>query len=107
MLLLLDENLPKRLKQDFLEFEVYTIRDKGWAGKTNGELLKLMLANNFAALITFDKSMQYQQNFTKYSIAVLVLSAADNRYETLKTLVPKIKESINKGLKPGPAEIKG
>jgi hypothetical protein len=27
--LLLDENLPKRLKADFPEHETYTVRDKG------------------------------------------------------------------------------
>lgn len=30
MRLLLDENLPKQLKQDFPEHEVFTVRDKGW-----------------------------------------------------------------------------
>jgi predicted nuclease of predicted toxin-antitoxin system len=42
MKLLLDENLPKRLKVDLMEFEVYTVSDNGWAGKKNGELMKLM-----------------------------------------------------------------
>jgi predicted nuclease of predicted toxin-antitoxin system len=32
MKLLLDENLPKRLKLDFTEHEIYTVRDKGWNG---------------------------------------------------------------------------
>jgi predicted nuclease of predicted toxin-antitoxin system len=30
MKLLLDENLPKKLKPDFPEHEIYTVRDKGW-----------------------------------------------------------------------------
>jgi hypothetical protein len=30
MRLLLDENLPKRLKQDLYNHEVYTANDKGW-----------------------------------------------------------------------------
>lgn len=33
MRLLLDENLPKRLKQDFPEHEVFTVRDKEWNQK--------------------------------------------------------------------------
>ena len=44
MKLLLDENLPKRLKQDFLDHEIYILRDKGWKGKKNGELLALMIS---------------------------------------------------------------
>ncbi len=106
MLLLLDENLPKRLKQDFPDFEVHTLHDKGWTGKSNGELLKLMMEEGFDAFITFDKNLQYQQNFTKYPIAVLVLNASDNSYEAVNLLVPHITDALSKGLKPGPLEIK-
>ena len=49
MKLLLDENLPKRLKLDFSEHEIYTVRDKNWNGIKNGELLKLLVENNFDA----------------------------------------------------------
>ena len=68
MKLLLDENLPKRLKQDFAEFEVSTVSDKNWTGKKNGELLKLLMENDFKALITFDKNLQYQQNFKRMKL---------------------------------------
>ncbi len=106
MKLLLDENLPKRLKKDFPEFDIFSIHDKFWNGKTNGELLKLMLEENFTVLVTFDKNLQFQQNFTRYTISVLVLNAPDNSYNTLKILVPKIKEVLSKELKPGPIEIR-
>jgi len=106
MRLLLDENLPKRLKQDFLEHEIYTVADKGWIGISNGRLLALLVDNNFDALLTFDKNLQYQQNFTKYTIAVIVLHASDNSYITLKELVNKIKDVLDNELKFGPTEIK-
>jgi predicted nuclease of predicted toxin-antitoxin system len=102
MRLLLDENLLKRLKLDFPEHEIYTVNDKGWNGKKNGELMKLLIAENFNALFTFDKNLQYQQNFKKYAIPVLVLNATDNTYLTLSKLVPKIKEALNGPLIPGP-----
>lgn len=60
MKLLLDENLPKKLKLDFPEHEVYTVTDKSWNGIKNGELLKLLLQENFDALLTFDKNLQHQ-----------------------------------------------
>ena len=106
MKLLLDENLPKRLKLDFSEHEIYTVRDKGWDGKKNGELMQLMVAENFDVLLTFDKNLQHQQNFNKYTIPVLVLNAPSNTYLTLKELVPKIKEALTGDLKAGGTEIK-
>lgn len=63
MKLLLDENLPKRLKLDFSEHQIYTVRDKNWEGKKNGELMSLLIENSFDALLTFDKNLQHQQNF--------------------------------------------
>ena len=96
MKLLLDENLPKRLKLDFTEYEIYTVRDKGWNGIKNGELLQLLLENNFTALLTFDKNLQHQQNFIKYTITVFVLSATINSYEALTKLTPKVKERLNR-----------
>jgi hypothetical protein len=105
MRLLLDENLPKRLKQDFIEHEIFTVADKGWTGISNGKLLTLLVDNKFDALLTFDKNLQYQQNFKKYTITVLVLNASDNSYETLKRLVQKIKDVLKSDLQTGPIEI--
>jgi predicted nuclease of predicted toxin-antitoxin system len=91
MKLLLDENLPKRLKADFPEYSIATVSDLGWNGKTNGELLNLMMQNQFDVLITFDKNLQYQQNLSRYPVPVIVINAPDNTYLTLKHLVVNIK----------------
>jgi len=61
----------------------------------------------FHALLTFDKNLQYQQNFAKYTIAVIVLNASDNSYLTLKNLIEKIKQVLMTDLKAGPIEITG
>ena len=95
MRLLLHENLPKRLKLDFPEYEIYTVRDKSWNEVRNGELLKLLIENNFDALLTFDKKLQYQQNFSKYPLTVFILSAKINSYEELTKLSPRLKEYLN------------
>jgi hypothetical protein len=106
MRLLLDENLPKRLKQDLKEHEIYTAADQGWTGISNGKLLELLIKNQFDALLTFDKNLQYQQNFEKYTISVIVLNASDNSYATLKNHVDKIKSALTSELKAGPIEVK-
>jgi len=100
MLLLLDENLPKRLKPDFPEHEVYTVRDKQWNGIKNGELMQLLVDNSFTALLTYDKNLQHQQNFTRYMITVFVLTARINQYEELTKLTPKIKAYLDGGNMP-------
>jgi len=65
MRLLLDENLPKRLKLDFPDHEIFTVRDKGWNGIKNGQLLSLFFENNFDALFTFDKNLILSAEFFK------------------------------------------
>ena len=101
MKLLLDENLPKRLKLDFTDHEIYTVRDKGWNGIKNGQLLKLLIENQFDALLTFDKNLSYQQNFSKYTITVFVLNASINSYSEL----PKLSAKVNSYLDNAPLPI--
>jgi dethiobiotin synthase len=74
--------------------------------RKRGELMSLMVTDQFNALLTFDKNLQYQQNFNKYSLPVLVLNADDNSYLTLVKLIPQIKEILSKELTSGPIEIK-
>ena len=74
MKVLLDENLPKRLKADLSEFRVHTVQDMGWGGKENGDLLKLMLEEEFDVMVTSDKNLKHQHNFDNYPIAVIVLN---------------------------------
>ena len=106
MKLLLDENLPKRLKTDFPNHEVYTVRDMNWNGIKNGQLLQLMTQNSFHALLTFDKNLQHQQNFQKYSLAVFVLSAPNNTYLELTKLSSMVNTYFDKGNLPvGPIII--
>ncbi|GEO10601.1 DUF5615 family PIN-like protein [Segetibacter aerophilus] len=106
MRLLLDENLPKRLKLDFPEHEIYTVRDQQWNGIKNGELLKLLIANSFDALLTYDKNLQHQQNFSKHTVTVFVLRARINQYAELTKLTPKVKEYLSKGvMTPGPVVV--
>ena len=77
----------------------------GWNSKKNGELLKLMLDEKFDVLLTFDRNLQYQQNFIKYPIAVFVLNAMDNAFITLEPLIPTIETHLANGITPGPTEI--
>ncbi len=54
MVLLLDENLPKKLRIEFGGHETFTVREMGWSGVSNGALLRLMTEKNFDASKTTD-----------------------------------------------------
>lgn len=95
MRLLLDENLPRRLKNDFHGYEIHTVRDKGWQGLKNGALLKKMIDAGYVALLTFDKNLQHQQNFSRYPVAVFVMSAKINSYEVLTNLTSTIRRYLD------------
>ncbi|MGN6247473.1 MAG: DUF5615 family PIN-like protein [Ginsengibacter sp.] len=99
MKLLLDENLPVKLKYRFIEngFDTLTVRDCNWTGKENGELLNEMLANDFSLFITIDNNLSFQNNFIKYPINVVILVAHDNTYETIMEFFDKIVDSIKTG----------
>jgi hypothetical protein len=97
MKILLDENLPKKLKFNFgHEHKVFTVRDMSWEGKKNGEWLGLMTMNGFDAFVTIDKNLQHQQNLNKFPITLFVLNARNNKIETLKRFMPLLIEKINR-----------
>lgn len=101
MKLLLDENIPRKLKNDLSEFEAYTVREMNWDGRRNGELLELMLDDGFEVLITADKNLQNQQNFNKYPIPVLTLNVKLLTYQHIVELLPELKKYLNSQLPNG------
>ncbi len=90
MRLLLDESLPRRLKQQFPSgVFVATVPDQQWQGKKNGELLRLAAAE-FDIFVTMDSGIPYQQNLAGLELAVIVLQAVSNRLADLLPLVPEL-----------------
>ena len=49
-----------------------------------------MIENNFTCFITIDNNLSFQNNFINYPIAVIVLVAHDNTYETIIEFFDKI-----------------
>ena len=89
--LLLDESLPRRLINDFpTSFDVSTVQNQGWAGVTNGKLLRLAADHGYTALLTADKNLEYQQNLKTLPCAVIVLQSVRTRHADLRPLIPEI-----------------
>jgi Domain of unknown function (DUF5615) len=94
MRLLLDECVPRPLLRDLAGHDVHHVVDLGWSSKRNGELLQLMLAQGFEALLTVDQNIPFQQNVRASGIAVVVVVARTNRVKELRPLVPKILDAL-------------
>ena len=75
MRVLLDENLPHKLRQLFEDnIEVVTVSYRGWKGKRNGDLLRIAAAE-FDAFITMDGGIPNQQNLGEINMRIVLLEA--------------------------------
>lgn len=72
MRILLDENLPHRLRLLLPGHEVRTTSYQGWAGLSNGALLKAAEDAAFDAILTADQGIRYQQNRKNSRVALIV-----------------------------------
>ena len=92
--MLLDENVDRRLKQVFAAgHEVVTAAEAGWAGKKNGELLRLA-QNGFDLLVSTDNGIPHQQDVSRFDLAVVLLRAKSNARGVLAPLM----EGVNTAL---------
>jgi hypothetical protein len=91
MKILLDENLPIKLKYKISgDHNVYTTHEMKWSGKKNGELLHLLGENEFDILITADKNIKSQQNLSVVKIIIIVLNSPNNRFSTLLPFIDEL-----------------
>ena len=89
MKVLLDECVDQRLATDIQGHDVKTVPEVGWAAVKNGDLLS-RAQHEFDALVTTDRSLPFQQDLSRFSIAVIVLRAQSNRVTDLRRLVPDL-----------------
>jgi hypothetical protein len=75
MLVLLDENLPHRLRHLITGHDVRTVAYQGWKALTNGALLKAAEDSGFDVMVTADQGIRYQQNMQGRKIAIVILSS--------------------------------
>lgn len=100
MRVLLDENVDRLLKPLFAEeFEIVTVREREWQGKSNGDLLRAA-EEEFDAFVTMDKNLEYQQNLRGLKLGVIVLRAKSNAYSAVAPLMPNVNKVLN-SLQPG------
>lgn len=96
MRVLLDESIPRRLKNELVGHDVVTVTEQGWRSKENGELLAVA-SPLFDVLVTADQKLPYQQNLARFDVGVIVLVAYKNRLVDYLPLLPRILESLASG----------
>jgi predicted nuclease of predicted toxin-antitoxin system len=90
---LLDENLPHRLRVELAGHEVFTAAFMGWAGVKNGELLRLVETNGFGVFVTADRKMKDQQNLAKRPFGMVYLTAQE--WPMISARVPEILSAVD------------
>jgi len=86
MKLLLDENLPHKLRAEIAGHDVFTVSFMGWAGLENGELLSKAAAQGFDALLTTDRGLEYEQHQGALPLSVVILVVSSNTIEEIRPL---------------------
>jgi hypothetical protein len=91
---LLDECVDRRLAREVSGHQVQTVPGMGWAGKRNGELLRLAKAQ-LDVFVTVDRDLPNQHDISQYDLAVVILIARSNRLADLQPLVQQLLVQLN------------
>ena len=88
MRVLIDECIDERLRKHLPGHDCQTARYAGFAGLNNGDLLIAAENARFDVFLTVDQSIEYQQNLTGRTIAIIIVRANSNRLRNLLPHVP-------------------
>ncbi|MGA9641045.1 MAG: DUF5615 family PIN-like protein [Terriglobales bacterium] len=94
MKLLLDECVPRKLKNLFSKFECRTVPEIGLSGRKNGELLSLAEEAGFDAFLTLDQGFEYEQSLLGRNIGIVVVCARTSQMGDLLPLMPDIFQAL-------------
>lgn len=94
MQVLLDECLPRRLKQSISGHIVATVSDEGWTGRSNGDLLTLAV-EKFDVFVTVDRNLPSQQNLNRLAMGIVILQSTSSRFQDLEPLVSDLMQTLN------------
>src|SRR5260221_5625097 len=100
MKVLLEECVPRRLRNLLPGHDCSTVPEEGLAGKKNGELLFLAEKSGFEVFLTLDRGLEYQQNLQGRIIAVVLIRAKSNRLVDLLPQRPEILRVL-RSIQPG------
>jgi hypothetical protein len=98
MRILLDQNVPRALRNLLPGHDVRTAAEMGWSTLVNGILVDAAERAGFEAIITADRSFRFQVNLSVRSLTVIILST--NHWPVLQRGAPAILRALQ-GARPG------
>jgi hypothetical protein len=103
--ILIDECLPTRCRTWFSGHIVETVEFRGWKGVLNGALLARAVAAGFEVLLTADRQMYRQHDFSRLPLAVVVTPG--NRLSVLNGLRDTIVAAVERATPGDYVEVPG
>lgn len=88
MRVLIDECIDERLREYLPSHSCQTARYAGLAGLKNGDLLTAAENARFDVFLTVDQGIEYQQNLSGRTIAIVIFRTKSNRLADLLPHVP-------------------
>ena len=93
MRVLLDECVPRKLRNEMPGHEAKTIAEMNWNGTKNGALLQLAAAR-FDVLVTVDQGIPYEQNLAGITLALVIIVAPSNDINDLRPRMPDVLRTL-------------
>ena len=93
MRILFDHGTPAPLQSFLTNHTIQKAKDLGWDTLSNGELLKAAEEAGFDVLLTTDKNIRFQQNLSRFAIAIVVLG--NPTWHVLRRYVKRVVEAVN------------
>ena len=104
MRVLLDANLPRGFGRLLAGHEVVSAHAHRWSDLDDGALLDAAAGAGYAAFLTMDQSLRFQQNLAGRPLAVVLLRARGNRLPDLAPLAPAVLAALP-GARPGEVTV--
>lgn len=98
MRILFDQGTPVPLRRHLAGHEVETAYERNWSALQNGDLLAAAEAAGFAAIITTDQNLRYQQHLASRQLAILVLTTTD--WRRIRAETERVAKAVD-ALRPG------
>jgi hypothetical protein len=92
--ILLDNCVDWRVKRLLVGHDVAHCRELQWETLTNGKLLIAAAKAGFAAMITVDKKMKFEQNLDQLPLPIVEIDLLDSRLEAIKNIATQLNQAL-------------